>query len=269
MLAKELGLDPEKDKPIIDIITKAAQDHQNGKSAEDTQYKNGIYADLMTAASSGSLDGEAVRALAKKFGFTNEDEINALVDAATRRNDKIEDEKTEATENNRLENDMNLAMESGDVVGYIDKAIKANAISKEAAGQYLIRTFQNGIDEGNINPDDVRKALDAGYITGDDLKSLQEEYSKNIDYENPKVFYEVDANGNKTLMGRDKAYTELTKIIFNPLVSDKAKLKIAIHAYNSYYKDYPNSAVVDRAIDAYNTYGPIVNPEKFKEVGYR
>ncbi len=228
MLAKELGLDPEKDKAVIDVITKAAQAHQDGKSAEDTQYMNGIYADLMSAASSGSLDGEAVSALAKMFGFTNKDEIDALVGASTRRNDKIEAEKTEATDNNRLENEMNLAGSSGDQVGYIDKAIESGAISPEAGSRDLYNHFKDSLTAGNFDYSEVERALNSGSLSQDDFKKLQADYVKDTDTSENQYME------NNNALKIEAAVEKVTKILDDPMIDNATKIKLGLSFYKVY-----------------------------------
>lgn len=228
MLAKELGLDPEDDNAVIDVITKAAQAHQDGKSAEDTQYMNGIYADLMSAASSGSLDGEAVAALAKMFGFTNEDEINALVGASTRRNDKIEAEEEEATENNRLENEMNLAGSSGDQVGYIDKAIESGAISPEAGSRDLYNHFKDSLTAGNFDYSEVERALNSGSLSQDDFKKLQADYVKDTDTSENQYME------NNNALKIEAAVEKVTKILDDPMIDNATKIKLGLSFYKVY-----------------------------------
>lgn len=231
MLATELGLDPEDDQAVINIITNAAQAHQNGKSAEDTQYKNGIYADLMTAAASGSLDGEAVSALAKMFGFTNQDEINALVDASTRRNEKIEAEEEEATENNRLENEMNLAGSSGDQVGYIDKAIESGAISPEAGSRDLYNHFKDSLTSETLDYSEVERALESGSLSQDDFKKLQTDYCQYV--VTGEDLYK-DESGK--FVPPSEASEKYLSTFDDPLINDETKKKLAETFYNNYGK---------------------------------
>lgn len=228
MLAKELGLDPEKDKAVIDVILKAAQAHQDGKSAEDTQYMNGIYADLMSAASSGSLDGEAVAALAKMFGFTNKDEIDALVGASTRRNDKIEAEEEEVTENNRIENEMNLAGSSGDQVGYIDKAIESGAISPEAGSRDLYNHFKDSLTAGNFDYSEVERALNSGSLSQDDFKKLQADYVKDTDTSENQYME------NNNALKIEAAVEKVTKILDDPMIDNATKIKLGLSFYKVY-----------------------------------
>jgi hypothetical protein len=265
-----LGLDASNpdDKRLVDMVTKAATDYSKDKSeasaAANTEYMNGVYAELATAASNGSFDAETIKALAGRFGFSGK-EIDELAGMATRKADSDKAAEDKATSDMQAQNFMNLMAESGDPVGYIESAINSGAIDKAQGGKYLTSSFKTAIESGEVvDTAAVKNALDKGYIGKTEFEGLQKQYSNTFDYKNADLFKE-----NGTVINSTTAYNEMMSAYNDPLLTDEAKFYIAMTAYNTYYENDRNAKVTLWAAAIYNELGPKINPQKFKEQGAR
>ena len=230
-LANMLGLDAnnEDDERLINMLTTAATSYADGKSAAETaantEYMNGVYAELMTAAASGSLDAEAIKAIAGRVGF-GETEISELAGAATRKSDK---EKKETQDQNIL----NMMAESGDAVGYIQTAIEKGALNKDDASRYLMSSFKTAIEtDESFDSAAVKDALDKGYISQPEFDELKKQYSATIDVSVNNFPESGDFTENFTAGAR------LVQSIFrDPLVTSEVKEAVAA----SFGKRFGNS----------------------------
>lgn len=269
-IATELGFDinNKADKSLIDMLTSAAKASADEETAAalraDTEYMNGVYAELLTAANNGDFDEGQIRSLAEKFGFEGDD-VEELALAAQGYKTRTEQEKAETEAAIKNENFVNLMAESGDALGYVQSAIDAGMIDKAQGGKYLTSYFKSGIDSGEaFDSYEVKNALDEGYITESDFKNLQKNYSNTFDYKSSDLFKE-----NGTAINSTTAYNEMMGAYNDPLLTDEAKFYIAMTAYNTYYENERNSKVTLWAAAIYNELGPKINPTKFKEQGYR
>lgn len=218
-LAKMLGI---KDQNLVSMLTQAATDYSKDKSeasaAANTEYMNGVYAELATAARGGSYDAETIRALAGRFGFSNE-EIDELAGMATRKADSDKAAADKADSDMKNQNFMNLMAESGDPVGYIESAVAAGAIDKAQGGKYLTSSFKTAIESGEVvDTAAVKNALDKGYIDQPTYNKLSELYSESFDTSTKAFPNSGDAS---------KDFAEATKfmeaVIKDPLLTKETK----------------------------------------------
>lgn len=154
-MATMLGLKPAEgekgtegykanDQELIDMLKSAATDYANGEAGktakEDMQYQNKIYAELLSAANNGDYTEAQIKALAKRFGI--EDKDNVLADAAR------------------------LAQEG-----------KTKTESQNSALS-IIDLKDKGYITGETSDDEIQDYIDAGLIAEGDLTKVKEERNK-------------------------------------------------------------------------------------------
>ena len=198
-IAAQLGLDINNpdDKRLVDMLTTAAQGYADGKSAAETaantEYMNGVYAELMTAATNGSLDAESIKAIAGRVGFGS-DEIDELTGAATRKSDKDKAAEDKATTDMQNQNFMNLMANSGDAVSYVDAAISSGAIDETQGKKYIYSYYKQEVEMGNADTDAIDKLHDNERIGDTEYEELKRIFNESIDT-TTNTF--LDANGKK------------------------------------------------------------------------
>lgn len=235
-IAAQLGLDINNpdDKRLVDMLTTAATSYADGKSAAETaantEYMNGVYAELMTAATNGSLDAEAIKAIAGRVGFGS-DEIDELVGAATRKSDKDKAAETQATKDRQDQNILNMMAESGDAVGYIQTAIEKGAISQEDGGKYLMSSFKEGVKNGTVDVDAINAALDKKLIEPKDYEALKADYNKGIDTSDNSF-----KNADGSLISEDDAVELISKAKEDKFITPDT-IKALINTYEKLYPD--------------------------------
>lgn len=254
-IAAMLGLDAKDpdDKRLIDMVTTAATDYSKDKSeasaAANTEYMNGVYAELATAASNGSYDTETIKALAGRFGF-DETEINELAGMATRKADSDKAAADKADSDRKNQNFMNLMAESGDPVGYIEAAIAAGAIDKKQGGKYLAGHFKSGIESGEIDSTDIVKAQKNGMISGDDYKMLLKEYNASFD-----TSKNAFPNSGDAAKDYSEACNYMESAFQDPLITVATKKELARSFLDRFTIQLPFMTNTERAYyDNYDNY---------------
>ena len=188
-LATQLGFDANNpdDKRLIDMLVKGANAFADEKAAAelkaDTEYMNGLYVELMTAANSGDLTEEQIRDIAGRFGFKGDDLYNltkAAKDVATKKAvEELEMEKGLSAENKST---ILKEMANGDLGtditdADIDKWVKEEILTPEDAEDLKVKRnemiieeleyyAQNGYTTEAV--DKVEELVEKGIISKDD-----------------------------------------------------------------------------------------------------
>lgn len=218
-----------------ETLTNQLVNSANGfKTSEDTQYRNQVFNELMTTASSGALDSEAIAAIASRAGL-GETEISQITAAATRRSDKDTAAEDKATKDRQDQNILNMMAESGDAVGYIQTAIEKGALNKDDAGKYLMSSFKEDIKNGAVDVDAINSALDKKLIEPKDYEELKADYNKGIDTTDNSF-----KNTDGSLISKDDAVELISKAKEDKFISpDTIKALV-----NTYEKLYPDSGYI-------------------------
>lgn len=152
-LATQLGFDANNpdDKRLIDMLAKGATAFADEKTAAelkaDTEYMNGLYVELMTAANSGDLTETQIRDIAGRFGFKGED-LDNLGAAAKAYADKkaLEEELLEKGTSSENKSTILEKMADGSIGlditdSDIDKWVKEDILTTEDAEE--LKTERN------------------------------------------------------------------------------------------------------------------------------
>ena len=188
-LATQLGFDANNpdDKRLIDMLVKGATAFADEKTAAelkaDTEYMNGLYVELMTAANSGDLTETQIRDIAGRFGFKGEDLDNLGAAAKTYADKKALEEKL-LEKGTSSENKSTILEKMADgSIGLditdsdIDKWVKEDILTTEDAEELkternkmiteeLEYYAQNGYTSEAV--DKVEKLVEKGIINKDD-----------------------------------------------------------------------------------------------------
>lgn len=236
-MAEMFGFDPknEDDAQLIGMLTQAATNYANGVTAseakEDTQYMNGVFAELLESASSGDMSADSIKYFAEKFGFEGED-LTALENAAN-----------DAVSKKQANNSANIAANMGDTIGAIDALEEAGEISpKDAAARREkiqgenYESYVDAITYGTANTVEIDNAAKNEEISKEQYEELKKRWNDTVDYSEDA--FKLD--------GQWLSQADALKVLQGKIVTgwtDDIKYQELVAIYNRHYIN--NEGIVD------------------------
>ena len=142
-LATEFGLSDSQKASLIKEAEKYASNVEAGKTQTDTEYKRGVYTELLDIANRGGYDADQIGSLADEYGLS-EGQKASLVSAAKGYASRVGDEKAQAEAQTKLNIYTNL-LDAANMGGYTSEQIK-NLASKYGLDETQTEELKNAAD---------------------------------------------------------------------------------------------------------------------------
>lgn len=120
-LADEFGLSDSQKKSLIAAAGRYADDVAAGKTEAETEYKRGVYTELLDIANRGGYDESQIEALANEYGLSD-NQKKSLISAAQSYATRAGDEKAQSEAQTKLNIYTNL-LDAANMGGYTEEQI--------------------------------------------------------------------------------------------------------------------------------------------------
>lgn len=120
-LADEFGLSDSQKKSLIAAADRYADDIAAGKTEADSEYKRGVYTELLDIANRGGYDESQIEALANEYGLSD-NQKKSLISAAQSYASRAGDEKAQSEAQTKLNIYTNL-LDAANMGGYTEEQI--------------------------------------------------------------------------------------------------------------------------------------------------
>ncbi len=181
-LGKDMGLSEEQ----ISSLVSAAEAYDTQKTKLETDTQNQTLASILASAGSGAysaLDDESIRRIMELSGYTNEADIQAVIDANNGYKSKADTEEKaeEESQNAKLYSDFEVLIESGEYAGVSDETLRnqliANGLSEEQADALVEKNRNINIANNASKYNSVNEIIASG-MSSEDVEATKEEIIK-------------------------------------------------------------------------------------------
>lgn len=184
-LADEFGLSDKQKQSLIDAAGRYADDMAAGKSEADTEYKRGVYTELLDIANRGGYNADQIGLLADEYGLSDKQK-QSLIGAAQGYTDRVGDEKAQIEAETKL-NVYTSLLDAANMGGYTAEQIvnlatrygldetqteELRAAAKEYSDKYSDAVAKDEAAQKNMQFINLLGSANLGELTKDELENV-------------------------------------------------------------------------------------------------